>query len=155
MVNYFTNFEWPDGCILRVLLSVSVFPCWSWPGIAALSRPAEFWQRMTQNRLTSLPEGGVEREWEEKGIGDGVETQVVNTKHEEMSRDILEKWAGVMCFLCLHWTYLKHIFTAVFRLVCHSSQHHPLNQRWKGHRSFHRWLTRWHVCDSCSNTSVI
>lgn len=138
--------------------SVSMFQWRSWPGTAALSPPAEFWQRMTQNRLTSLPEGGVEREWEEKGIGDGVETQVVNTGGKNMKRWAETFWKSEQesCVFCvLHWTHLKHIFTAVFRLVCHSSQHHPLNQRWKGHRSFHRWLTRWHVCDSCFNTSVI
>lgn len=120
MVNYFTNFEWPDESILRVLLSVSVFQCWSWPGIAALSRPAEFWQRMTQNRLTSLPEGGVEREWEEKGIGDGVETQVVDTGGKNMKRWAETFWKSEQesCVFCVYTGPTSNIYSLLSSDLC-------------------------------------
>lgn len=46
-------------------------------------------------------------------------------------------------FVCLHWTHLKHIFTVVFRLVCHSSQHHPLNHRWKQEAQMVSQMINW------------
>ncbi len=147
---------------LSLLSSGSVFQWGSWPGIAAPSPPAEFWQRMTQNRLTSWPGGG----WRKEGRGGGGGGEDGGKGAEHQAAEWGKMWRDEQRKLCVsknqrHVSFVfmdpprtrihLHLQTCVWLLSAS-----PSRSALKGAQDVSQMINHTsHVWDNSSNTSNI